>query len=64
MDVHSHNTRSKKLVHINQHNKSAGLRMFNHLGATLWNSLPQYVRDVVNIILFKNKMKNYLNNLL
>ena len=38
----------------------AGCRGFSIAGPTLWNALPQYIRDIADIATFKRQLKTYL----
>ena len=63
-DIHAHDTRSKNLIHMSQHNTNLGLRHFNYFGGHLWNSLPKDVREIININLFKKTIKLYLQKII
>ena len=63
-DVHSHDTRSKDLVHLPQYNKNIGHRNFKYLGGSLWNAIPKELKDIISINLFKKSIKTYLLRLL
>ena len=63
-DVHSHDTRSKDLVHLPQYNKNIGHRNFKYLGGSLWNAIPKELKDIIRINLFKKSIKTYLLRLL
>ena len=63
-DVHDHNTRSKNLIHMSQHNTNIGLRNFNYLGGHLWNSLPNDYREIISLNLFKKTVNIYLQKLI
>jgi len=57
--VHSHNTRTKDLVHVSQVNKFYGSRSINILGARIWNNLPHIIASISSIISFEKTAKEY-----
>ena len=64
-DVHAHNTRAKKLIHLGQYNKNIGQRNFNYFGGILWNNISESLRETINMMnQFKNSIKAYLLELL
>ena len=64
INIHSHNTRSKLLIHMTQHKKLVGARNFNSLGGSMWNSLPDNLKCITDIVLFKKQLKIYLFSIL
>lgn len=59
-NVHSHDTRSKNLLHLTQVSTSFGLRAIDVLGAKLWNSLPSSIANLCNYHYFRKMVREFL----
>ena len=54
-------TAKKKLLVVPQYNlKTYGYRAFSHRAPTLWNALPDDIRQVDHLETFKSKLKTHL----
>ena len=59
-NIHSHDTRTKNLLHLTQVNSSFGSRAINDLGAKLWNTLPASISNATSFFTFKAMIKKFL----
>ena len=59
MITYSQSQRTKKLIETRTHS-SYGDRAFSHVGPKLWNLLPKEVREVDEVVTFKQKLKSFL----
>ena len=62
-NVHSHQTRSNKQIHLLQINNNFGSKNIKHLGAQLWNSLPTSLTKINNLHHFKKMLKPHFYSL-
>ena len=59
-DVHSHNTRGSGLNYQLSHGMSLARNSFAFLAAKEWNNLPQELKLIPELRVFKKRLKNYL----
>ena len=60
--IYSYDTRNKANLHLHSVNTTYGQRSVKYEAASLWNDLPQSVKDVVSINKFKQSVKLFLLN--
>jgi len=48
-NVHSHNTRRSKDLYVTAINKKFGKRCIKHKATTLWNQLPEVLKDRLSV---------------
>ena len=62
--IHHYNTRQKKDLHPPKiKTKSYGEKTFSFQGTTLWNNLPENIKEITSVQSFKTKFKQFtLNN--
>ena len=60
--IYSYDTRNKASLHLHSVNTTYGQRSVKYKAASLWNDLPQSVKDVVSINKFKQSVKLFLLN--
>ena len=60
-NVHNYNTRSHNNLHLS-HNFSSSLGSCVYLGASLWNDLPETIRNCSSAAVFKKKLKFHLSH--
>lgn len=60
--VHHHKTRRAQDIHCRQVSKTVNMFAIKARGTKLWNSLPDCLRHVCNIDIFKSNCKTYLMN--
>jgi hypothetical protein len=59
--LHNLNTRSNGLLEIPLYRTATGQRSFRYRAASLWNSLPEWLKDHnFNLERFKNELRSYL----
>jgi len=58
--VHFHNTRSLNNLHIQGITNNQGKKSLQYQGSILWNSLPQYLKNISSPNQFKRAAKEYL----
>ena len=59
--IHSHNTRNSNITfYLSNQNNKAGFNSLNYLGAKVWNSIPNDIKEVKRLECFKHKYKSYL----
>ena len=58
-DIHDYNTRSRNNLVLKCYNRAKSQHCFLYQGASLWNSLPECLRDSQSIISFKVNLKKY-----
>jgi hypothetical protein len=56
-EVHSHDTRLKKGLHMDLANSSYGLKSIRIQGCQLWNDLPNSIRNIQSNSVFKKRIK-------
>ena len=61
-EVHEHNTRQKKDLHIALVNSSFGQKCTAYCGSKMWNRLPDDIKAISSLTVFKIKVKKYLAN--
>jgi len=61
-DFPENNNRSanENKVHVPFYNSNFANMSFKSAGPTLWNKLPQNIRMIPNLYLFKKKLKDYI----
>ena len=57
--THSYNLRKDSLRHTHKRTRNYGLHSFNHVGVTVWNSLPGNIRICDNYKAFKALIKTW-----
>ena len=60
---HQYNTRTKNDFMIKYRRVNACNIGFDYMAISLWNNLPSYIKKESNLIIFKNKINDYLSNL-
>ena len=60
--IYSYDTRNKANLHLHSVNTTYGQRSIKYKAASLWNDLPQSVKDVASINKFKQSVKLFLLN--
>ena len=58
-EVHNRNTRNRDRLHIPLCRMAAGQRAFTFRGQRLWNSLPDEFQSILNLDVFKVKIKQH-----
>ena len=48
-DIHNHNTRGCRNIHLNKITSRSGIRSFSHAAANLFNNLPNSVKNSKSI---------------
>ena len=61
--VHAYNTRNKDSLHLESFHSSLGQRSINFKGSVLWNALPEELKRISSVQVFKKKLKSYFINL-
>ena len=59
-EVHSHNTRNCKNLHINKTGNDSGMRKFGYRGSVIWNRIPTEIKDSNSLGTFKTQYKRSL----
>jgi hypothetical protein len=62
-DVHHHNTRHRHHFQLSQVSTSLGSKSLAFCGANLWNKIPESLKQVTSLTVFKRKIKLHLRNL-
>ena len=57
---HKYNTRGKLLLRTELQRTSLTQQNIAHRGPKIWNSLPEPIRNVRSLPMFKSNMRNYL----
>ena len=60
-NIHDHATRSKDDFHILQTNTKSGSKLSYYKASILWNTLPQEIKDLQAVNLFKMATKRFLS---
>jgi len=60
--IYSHYTRQKTNLHMYSVNSTFGQRSFKFQGASLWNELPESIKDIKSLRKFKEALKLHLLN--
>ena len=63
-DLHSHNNRYSLLAYVVPQVNSYGKDSFKYNATTLWNKLPQEIKLINDIKVFKDKVKSLLMNVI
>ena len=58
--IHQHDTQQKDYFYTYIVNSEIGKRAIKHTGGRLWNNLPQDIKIINSLSLFKQKLKTYL----
>lgn len=58
--IHNHYTRQKNDLHVNFANTSLWRSGVQHSGVSLYNNLPDSIKNIVSPKLFKKELKSYL----
>ena len=61
-NIHSHNTRRKKDLHLPKTKRELGKRTFSFNGQLMYNKLPTKVKEASLLSSFKSQIKKYLYN--
>ena len=59
--IHSYNTRSANKVHIKYERTNYRRFSVRYRGAIIWNSLPNSLKEIKSLQLFKRKLKKLVN---
>ena len=59
---HNYNTRIKNNIHLPKTHSSIGQRRTHFSGSRSWNDLPDNLRNISSQIIFKKRVKLYLQN--
>ena len=59
-DVHSYDTRRKNDIRKDKHRTKCRANTVRFLGPTLWNQLPQVVKNISSFSLFKKRIKHFI----
>ncbi len=60
-DVHDHNTRSANRIHSQSANTTKyGLNCFSRRGAQMYNDIPDRIKSIESLLLFKKELRKYL----
>ena len=59
-DIHHYNTRSTENLHLTRVNTARGVRNIKFKASQLWNTLPEVLKSVPKISIFKKCLKHYL----
>jgi hypothetical protein len=64
--LHNLNTRSNRLLEISLYRTATGQRCFRYRAACLWNSLPEWLKNIISIwnVLKMSYEVTWLNNFL
>jgi len=57
---HSYNTRIKDSLHVDLFARSLGQRSIKYKGSTLWNTLPEEIKDITSTVSFVDKLHKIL----
>ena len=61
--IHNYNTRQRKdLFPVKTNTKLYGEKTISFQGTTLWNNLPNHIKEISTIRAFKHKLKQYLHD--
>lgn len=60
--AHNYNLRGNALIHNHSRTTRYGLHSFNHLGVSVWNSLPSHFRETTDFTTFKGLIKTWYGN--
>ena len=60
--THRYNLRGNALIHSHSRTTRFGLHSFNHLGVSVWNSLPVHFRETTDFNTFKGLIKTWYGN--
>ena len=60
--IHDKQTRqnTKTQLYVPKYKLDYGKRTFKYIGSTLWNGLPESLRNIKSIVLFKENYKSYI----
>ena len=58
--IHHHNSRSKNNLHVSCVRSEYGRRMLAFRASQLWNRLPQCLKNIVSITVFKKELRRLL----
>ena len=61
-NIHSHNTRRKKDLHLPKTKRELGKRTLSFNGPLMYNKLPTKVKEASLLSSFKSQIKKYLYN--
>jgi hypothetical protein len=61
-NVHYHNTRQKNNLHFISVQSTIGLKCTAYKAIKLWNPLPDDIKNITTLSIFKSKVKTYLLN--
>ena len=59
-DIHSHMTRTSNLYHKPFAHTNTRLFSVRYVGASTWNEIPQSIRQLPNLCLFKRGLRHFL----
>ena len=61
--IHNYNTRQRKDLHpVKINTKLYGEKTISFQGTTLWNNLPNHIKEISTIRAFKHKLKQHLHD--
>ena len=58
-NIHQHNTRNSKNLHIPKCRAAKAQNSFSYKGVSIWNSLPREILNSPSVSVFKRKLKSY-----
>ena len=60
-DIHAHSTRNiSKKLYITRKHKNTGLNSISHTGTSLWNNLPNSLKEKINLRSFTSEYKKFM----
>ena len=62
-NVHSHDTRRSKDLYVAAINKNFGKRCIKDKASTLWNQLPEVLKDHFSVRNFTRRLKVFLQSI-